>query len=95
MKRISRKLEKKKKIEDHFLPVSIYDDGIHTYIKMQQNNKYDLPVIYNVSREKLLTLTNYRVRGNLFIVDKVFTHGRIIYTNKASVDFVSSKNKGE
>lgn len=90
------KLEKKKKIEDHFLPVSIYDDGIHTYIKMQQNNKYDLPVIYNVNREKVLTLTNYRVRGNLFIIDKVFTHGRIIFTNKASVDFIScKKNKGE
>ena len=89
-------IERKKKLEEQFLPVSIYDDGIHTYIKMQNNNKYDLPIIYNVNRENTLTLANYRVCGNLFIVDKVFSHGRIIYTNKASVDFVAHKKaKGE
>lgn len=89
------KLDRHKNMEAHFLPVSIYDDGIHTYIKMQQNNKYDLPVVYSVSQNNELSLVNYRVLGNLFVIDRVFEHGRIFYTRKASVDFLTSKNKGE
>lgn len=85
------KITKKKNITDVYLPLAIYDDGLKTYIKMQPNNKYDLPVLYHVDKAKKVTLVNYRIRGNLFIADRVFQHGRLIYTNKSSIDFVECK----
>lgn len=88
-------LTKKKQITNVFIPLSIYDDGLKTYIKMQPNNKYDLPVLYNVDKAENITLVNYRIKGNLFIVDKVFEHGRLMFTNKAYIDFKATKKKDE
>lgn len=88
-------IKRKKNIEPEYCPLSIYDDGVRTYIRMPKSNKYDLPVLYTVDREKKLTLVNYRVKGNLFIADRCFTHGRLVFGKKMSLDFVPIEKDGD
>lgn len=88
-------IKKKKNIEKEFCPTAIYDDGIRTYIRMPKSNKYDLPVLYTVDRENKMTLVNYRVKGNLFIADRCFTHARLVFGKKMSLDFVPTKKGGD
>ena len=88
-------IKKKKNIEPEFCPTAIYDDGVRTYIRMPKSNKYDLPVLYTVDRENKMTLVNYRVKGNLFIADRCFTHARLVFGKKMSLDFVPIKKVGD
>lgn len=76
-----------KKLAEDICPKKVFDDGIRTYIEMPQN-RYDLPVLYNVDvldNEKL-TLVNYRIKGKYYIADRVFNHARLQYTSKLYVD---------
>lgn len=88
-------IKKKKNIEPEFCPTAIYDDGIRTYIRMPKSNKYDLPVLYTVDRENKMTLVNYRVNGNVFIADRCFTHARLVFGKKMSLDFIPMKKGGD
>lgn len=86
-------LKNKQAIPDTFLPVAIFDDGIHTYIRMPESNRYDLPVLYLVDTDNKMTIVNYRVKGNMFIADRTFTKGRLLFAKNVSVDFVPTKKK--
>lgn len=88
-------IKKKKHIEPDFCPTAIYDDGVRTYIRMPKSNKYDLPVLYTVDRENKMTLVNYRVKDNVFIADRCFTHARLVFGKKMSLDFVPIKKGGD
>ena len=88
-------IKKKKNIEADFCPTAIYDDGVRTYIRMPKSNKYDLPVLYNVDRENKMTLVNYRVKNNVYIADRCFTHARLVFGKKMSLDFVPLKKAGD
>lgn len=80
-------LKGSKKMDISLYPVKVYDDGVKTYIQMPEN-RYDLPVLYNVddNDKKKLTLVNYRIKGKLYIADKVFAHARLQYSSKLYVD---------
>ncbi len=88
-------IKRKKNIEPEFYPIAIYDDGVRTYIKMPKTNKYDLPVLYTVDRENKMTLVNYRVKDNLYIADRCFTHARLVFGKKMSLDFIPLKKAGD
>lgn len=95
-KRVLKTLNKNYKINKHgsftedMLPTEIFDDGIRTYYKMPQSNKYDLPTLYLVEDGKL-SLVNYRVRGEFFIADRVFNKARLKYSSKKYIDIVPKK----
>lgn len=78
-------------VPDDTVPTEIYDDGQRTYIKIPEKNKYDFPTLYLVNDRSELTLVNYRVMGQYLVADRVFSHGRIQYTQKAYIDFTPSK----
>lgn len=84
---------KKKNVTEDMIPVSVFDDGIRTYIRMNPSNRYDLPVLYNVDdlEKNKLTLVNYRVKGNMFIADRCFTRARLSFAAKRSLDFIPEK----
>ena len=75
------------------LPKAVFDDAVHTYIKMPDSVSYDLPVLYRVEADKSLTLINYRVKNNLFIVDKLIYHGRLVFAKNNVIDFYLSQRK--
>lgn len=85
-----------KDLTDDLLPVKIFDDGVRTYIQMPPQNRYDLPVLYNVdpSDNKKLTLVNYRVKGDFYIADRVFNHARLQYSSKLFIDIYPKKTNG-
>lgn len=85
-------------MDKELCPVKVFDDGVRTYIEMP-NNRYDLPVLYNVDdsasdKKKALSLVNYRVKGKYYIADRVFNHARLQYTTKLFVD-ISPKKEGD
>ena len=53
-------------------PVAVYNDGLKTYIEMPETMKSsEAPVLYVKNSGKLL-MVNYRLKGNMFIVDRLF-----------------------
>ncbi len=87
-------VKNKDKVDPVLVPLEIMDDGVRTYIKMPKNNKYDLPVLYNVDvldKKQKLSLINYRVINQFFVADRVFVHGKLYYNNKFSIDFYNKQ----
>lgn len=93
----SYRLEGSRRASKELFPLQIFDDGTRTYIEMPQNNKYDLPVLYNVDdaeKKGKLTLVNYRMHGAYFIADRVFAHARLYYSHKVYVDIYPEDEQG-
>lgn len=82
-----------KNVPVDLLPLRVWDNGKQTIIQMPKNNKYDLPVIYNVDDAKKLQLVNFRVRDNHIIADRVFQKARLQYSPKKYIEIVPSKDK--
>lgn len=59
-------------------PVRIFDDGEKTYIQVRDEIRHrELPVLVVVG-DKGPEMVNYRVKGTLYIVDRLFEHGALI-----------------
>jgi type IV secretion system protein TrbG len=59
-------------------PVRIFDDGEKTYIQVRDEVRHrELPVLVVVG-DKGPEMVNYRVKGTLFIVDRLFEHAALI-----------------
>ena len=84
------KIKKHGSLSDDVLPTEIFDDGIRTYYKMPQSNKYDLPTLYLVEDGKL-SLVNYRVRGEYFVADRIFERARLQYSQKRYIEILPEK----
>ena len=89
------KFKAHKKADASLMPEEIYDDGNKTYIRISEKNKYDMPVLYSIDPwSKKMSMVNYRVKDNWFIVDKVMEKGRLLYHQKFWIDFENlKKNK--
>lgn len=87
----SYEVKPNKSMDEKLLPKKVFDDGVRTYIQMPQTNQYDLPVLYTVDDRKKLSLVNYRVKGKYYIADRIFTHARLQYSSKFSVDITPKK----
>lgn len=75
------KIKAKKGNLPDWSPVSVFDDGKKTYIKFSTlNNK--LPVLFIKEKDsKNLALANYRQKGNMFVVDKIFEEAQLNISN--------------
>lgn len=95
-KRVLKNINRNYKVKKHgsfsedMLPTEIFDDGIRTYYKMPQSNKYDLPTLYLVEDGKL-SLVNYRVRGEYFVADRIFERARMQYSAKKYIEILPEK----
>lgn len=85
----------KRKADKALIPLEIFDDGRQTFIRISKDNKYDLPVLYSIDpwNKKNISMVNYRVKGEYFIVDGVFPHGRLFYQQKFWIDFFNLEKK--
>ena len=59
-------------------PVSIYNDGQRTYIRIPDvASRYELPVLY-VYEDGKPVVVNYIVRDNVYVVDRIFRNGELV-----------------
>ena len=85
----------KKKADKALIPLEIFDDGRQTFIRMSKENRYDLPVLYNIDPwdKKNITMVNYRVQGDYFVADGVYPQGRLFYRQNFWIDFFNLERK--
>jgi len=77
------------------LPLSIYDDGKKTYLRLPALPGEDLPVLLAVENKGKSGLrpVSFRAREGLIVADRLFTRGRLLYNDRESFDFI--RRKGE
>jgi type IV secretion system protein VirB9 len=79
-------------------PIRVMDDGEKTYITMPDAVLHqDLPalVVLNprLKKEKAEEIVNYRVKGNLYIVDRLFDQAALLIGSGKAVDKVVIKRR--
>lgn len=72
-------------------PTMIFSDGEKTYIKFSKANKKQLPIFIKGKNKKEMSLVNYTIKDNYFIIDKVFDVAQI---RESDTDIVTIKHKG-
>jgi type IV secretion system protein VirB9 len=56
-------------------PIRVFDDGAKTYIQMSHNMKNTEAPAFFIKGKEGLNLVNYRVRGDYYVVDRLFEEG--------------------
>ena len=82
---------------EHLRPVRVYDDGAKTYIQMPPDMQHrDVPVLLILGADGKGEMTNYRVRQQTFIVDRLFEHARLVLGSgkKSQKVEISRESKG-
>jgi type IV secretion system protein TrbG len=79
-------------------PIRVMDDGEKTYITMPDATLHqDLPALVVVNPrlkgEKAEEIVNYRVKGNLYIVDRLFDHAALVLGNGKSAQKVEIRRR--
>jgi type IV secretion system protein VirB9 len=60
-------------------PVRVLDDGVKTYIQMNPAVKHrEAPVLVVVDGDGKPDMVNYRVKGDVYVVDRLFDHAQLI-----------------
>lgn len=58
-------------------PVRVFDDGAKTYIQMSPEMKHNESPAFFVKNGKELDLVNFRIKGDYYIVDRLFEEGEL------------------
>lgn len=58
-------------------PVRVFDDGSKTYIQMAPGMKNSEAPAFFIREGKELNLVNYRVKGDYYVVDRLFEEGEL------------------
>lgn len=60
-------------------PVRVIDDGRKTYIQMPDGTAVrEAPILVVSGMDSTAEMVNYRVKGNMYIVDRLFEHGALL-----------------
>jgi type IV secretion system protein VirB9 len=60
-------------------PVRVFDDGAKTYIQISADaRKREAPVLVVVGPDRKPEMVNYRVKGDMYIVDRLFDHAQLV-----------------
>jgi type IV secretion system protein VirB9 len=60
-------------------PVRVVDDGKKTYIQMPDGTAVrEAPILVVSGLDSTAEMVNYRVKGNMYIVDRLFEHGALL-----------------
>ena len=71
-------------------PTTVFDDGTKTYIKFKDINR-KMPVLFAKGKgKKDVSLINYRVKDNYYIVDKIFAEAQLRVSDK---EIITIKHK--
>jgi type IV secretion system protein VirB9 len=65
--------------DEHIRPVRVFDDGAKTYIQMPPELQHrEAPVLLVVGKDGKGEMTNYRVKDQTYIVDRLFDHANLV-----------------
>ena len=65
--------------DDSILPVRVFDDGRKTYIQISQTAKNrEAPVLVVIGPDGKQEMVNYRVKDDMYIVDRLFERAELI-----------------
>jgi type IV secretion system protein VirB9 len=65
--------------DEHIRPVRVFDDGAKTYIQMPPELQHrEAPVLLVTGKDGKGEMTNYRVRDQTYIVDRLFDHANLV-----------------
>jgi|SRR5579884_947708 len=82
---------------DAIRPVQVFDDGEKTYIRMNPNTQHqEAPVLVVVGSDGKAEMLNYRVKGDMYIADRIFERARLVLGSdkKAKkVEIIRGKSK--
>jgi type IV secretion system protein VirB9 len=60
-------------------PVQVFDDGQKTFIRMNPNIRYrEAPALVVIGSDKKPEMLNYRVKDDMYIVDRLFDHAELV-----------------
>ena len=82
---------------EHLRPVRVYDDGAKTYIQMPPDMQHrEVPVLLVLGADGKGEMTNYRVRQQTFIVDRLFDRAQLVLGSgkKSQKVEISRESKG-
>jgi type IV secretion system protein VirB9 len=82
---------------EHIRPRRVYDDGAKTYIQMKSEmQNREAPVLVVIGADGKGEMTNYRVREQTYIVDRLFDRARLVLGagKKAQKVEISREPKG-
>jgi type IV secretion system protein TrbG len=64
---------------EHLRPIRVYDDGAKTYIQMPPEIQHrEVPVLLVMGADGKGEMTNYRVRQQTYIVDRLFDRAQLV-----------------
>jgi type IV secretion system protein VirB9 len=64
---------------ENLRPVRVFDDGAKTYIQMPPSVQHrEAPVLVVVNADSKPEMVNYRVKGDVYIVDRLFDRARLV-----------------
>ena len=65
--------------DEHLRPVRVFDDGAKTYIQMPADMQHrEAPVLVVLGADGKGEMTNYRVRDQIYIVDRLFDRANLV-----------------
>jgi type IV secretion system protein VirB9 len=65
--------------DEQLRPVRVYDDGAKTYIQMRPEMQHrEAPVLLVIGNDGKGEMTNYRVRNETYIVDRLFDRAELV-----------------
>jgi len=65
--------------DEQLRPVRVYDDGAKTYIEMRPEMQHrEAPVLLVIGNDGKAEMTNYRVKNQTYIVDRLFDHAELV-----------------
>ena len=83
--------------DEHLRPLRVYDDGAKTYIQMKpEMQNREAPALVVLGADGKGEMTNYRVREQTYIVDRLFDRARLVLGSgkKAQKVEISREPKG-
>jgi P-type conjugative transfer protein TrbG len=76
-------------------PVRVFDDGSKTYLQMPPEMKsWESPALFVMEDKKTPELVNYRVKGDYYIVDRLFHQAQLRVGAKKFVDIYRDDRAG-
>jgi type IV secretion system protein VirB9 len=65
--------------DEHIRPLRVFDDGAKTYIQMPAEIQHrDAPALVVLGADGKGEMTNYRVRAQTYIVDRLFDRANLV-----------------
>jgi type IV secretion system protein TrbG len=60
-------------------PVRVFDDGQKTFIQISHDTQTrEAPVLVVLGKDGKQEMVNYRVKGDMYIVDRLFDHAELV-----------------